>query len=132
MSTNYIYNNVQSRVRKSKTRNPFVIAEDNGIMLLFDANLKNLKGMYTIIKRNRIIIINDNMPEQMQNIVCAHELGHDALHRSFAKNGALQEFMLYDMKSRRRRGKSCVNSIKTNLLGENYGRNNFYQGGFST
>ena len=69
MSTNYIYNNVQSRVRKSKTRNPFVIAEDNGIMLLFDANLKNLKGMYTIIKRNRIIIINDNMPEQMQNIV---------------------------------------------------------------
>ena len=100
VSTNYIYNNVQLRVRKSKTRIPFVIAEDNGIMLLFDANLKNLKGMYTIIKRNRIIIINDNMPEQMQNIVCAHELGHDALHRSFAKNGALQEFMLYDMKSR--------------------------------
>ena len=31
-----------------------------------------------------------------------------------------------------RRGKSCVNSIKTSLLGENYGRNNFYQGGFST
>ena len=29
-------------------------------------------------------------------------------------------------------GKSCVNSIKTSLLGENYGRNNFYQGGFST
>lgn len=29
-------------------------------------------------------------------------------------------------------GKSCVNSIKTGLLGENYGRNNFYQGGFST
>ena len=29
-------------------------------------------------------------------------------------------------------GKSCVNSIKTDLLGENYGRNNFYQGGFST
>ena len=32
----------------------------------------------------------------------------------------------------RRGGKSCVKSIKTNLLGENYGRNNFYQGGFST
>ena len=31
-----------------------------------------------------------------------------------------------------RGGKSCVKSIKTNLLGENYGRNNFYQGGFST
>ena len=34
--------------------------------------------------------------------------------------------------SARQRGKSCVNSIKTDLFGENYGRNNFYQGGFST
>ena len=33
---------------------------------------------------------------------------------------------------KRQRGKSCVNSIKTRLLGENYGRNNFYQGCFST
>ena len=36
----------------------------------------------------------------MQQIVCAHELGHDALHRQFAKDGGLREFMLYDMKSR--------------------------------
>ena len=56
--------------------------------------------IYYIIKRNRIIILNDNMPERMQQIVCAHELGHDALHRQFAKDGGLREFMLYDMKSR--------------------------------
>ena len=37
-----------------------------------------------------------------------------------------------EFEPQRRRGKSCVNSIKTSLLGENYGRNNFYQGGFST
>ena len=29
--------------------------------------------------------------------VCAHELGHDQLHRHLAKGNALQEFMLYDM-----------------------------------
>ena len=100
MSVNYIYDSVQSKIKKSRTRNPFTIAEDNGIMLIFDSNLNKMKGMYTIIKRNRIIIINDNMPERMQQIVCAHELGHDALHRQFAKDGGLREFMLYDMKSR--------------------------------
>jgi len=100
MSVNCIYDSVQSKIKKSRTRNPFTIAEDNGIMLIFDSNLNKMKGMYTIIKRNRIIIINDNMPERMQQIVCAHELGHDALHRQFAKDGGLREFMLYDMKSR--------------------------------
>lgn len=100
MSVNYIYDSVQKKIKKSGTRNPFNIAEDNGIMLIFDSNLNKMKGMYTIIKRNRIIIINNNMPERMQQIVCAHELGHDALHRQFAKDGGLREFMLYDMKSR--------------------------------
>lgn len=100
MSVNYIYDSVQRKIKKSRTRNPFTIAEDNGIMLIFDSNLNKMKGMYTIIKRNRIIILNDNMPERMQQIVCAHELGHDALHRQFAKDGGLREFMLYDMKSR--------------------------------
>ena len=56
--------------------------------------------MYKIIKRNRVIFINSNLPEYLQKIVCAHELGHDILHRHLAKNVALQEFMLYDMTSR--------------------------------
>ena len=37
----------------------------------------------------------------MNTIVCAHELGHDQLHREFAKSTPMQEFMLYDMTSRR-------------------------------
>ena len=32
--------------------------------------------------------------------MCAHELGHDQLHRDLAKLGALQEFVLYDMSTR--------------------------------
>mgnify|MGYP002626930734 CR=1 FL=1 len=36
----------------------------------------------------------------MQKIVCAHELGHDTLHQTFARSKALQEFMIYDMTSR--------------------------------
>jgi Zn-dependent peptidase ImmA (M78 family) len=36
----------------------------------------------------------------MNAIVCAHELGHDQLHRVLAKDTPFQEFMLYDMASR--------------------------------
>ena len=87
-------------VKKHDTRNPFEIAKEAGIKVMFDSDLNKLKGMYTIIKSNRIIIINSNLHYELQKIVCAHELGHDALHREFAKNGALKEFMLYDMQTR--------------------------------
>ena len=36
---------------------------------------------------------------QMNQIVCAHELGHDQLHREFAVSNTLQEFTLYAMNS---------------------------------
>ena len=48
------------------------------------------------------------------------------------KNGGIDLPKPFEHDIFRRGGKSCVKSIKTNLLGENYGRNNFYQGGFST
>ena len=32
--------------------------------------------------------------------VCAHELGHDQLHRSIAQENPIREFMLYDMRSK--------------------------------
>ena len=36
----------------------------------------------------------------MLRIVCAHELGHDRLHRKLAQANSLHEFMLYDMTTR--------------------------------
>ena len=35
-----------------------------------------------------------------KTLVCAHELGHDILHQNLARKVCLQEFILYDMKSR--------------------------------
>ena len=72
------------------TRDPFRIARELGIEVLF-------KGMYRVIKRNRFIFINKDLNPRMQIIVCAHEIGHDQLHRNMAKKDAIQEFMLYDM-----------------------------------
>ncbi|MBR2432241.1 MAG: ImmA/IrrE family metallo-endopeptidase [Clostridia bacterium] len=88
-------------IRKYGTRDPFVIAEKLGIEILYADELKRLKGMYRGIKRNRFIILNSLNSPTMNAIVCAHELGHDQLHREYAKTTPFQEFMLYDMASRR-------------------------------
>lgn len=84
-------------VRRCGTRDPFEMARQLGVEVLFCPDFGSMKGMYRVIQRNRFIFLNDGLTPQMQRIVCAHELGHDQLHRNLAKNGALQEFMLYDM-----------------------------------
>ncbi len=89
----------QNLINKVGDNNPFNIARDIGIQVIFCDHFSALKGMYTVVKRNRFIFINSNLSEKMQRIVCAHELGHDQLHRHLAKNVALQEFMLYEMAS---------------------------------
>ncbi len=73
---NKIHEEVAKLVRKYNTRNPLEIAESMGITLLF-RDLNNLKGFYTISKRTRYIVINENLDEYMQKVICAHELGHD-------------------------------------------------------
>lgn len=87
----------RSLVKRFDTRDPFRIAKELGIEVMFCEDFGPLKGMYRVVKRNRFIFINQDLSAGMQRIVCAHELGHDQLHRSLAKGNALQEFMLYDM-----------------------------------
>ena len=99
MTAEYLSQVGSSLVKRCGTRDPFKIANELGIEVLFCDDFGPLKGMYKVIKRNRFIFINRDLSEQMQRIVCAHELGHDQLHRSLAKNNAIQEFMLYDMRS---------------------------------
>ena len=88
---------VERLVRRCGTRDPFEIARQLGVEVLFCQDFGSMKGMYRVVKRTRFIFLNRDLTPQMQRIVCAHELGHDQLHRDLAKNGALQEFMLYDM-----------------------------------
>jgi len=96
---NSIYNEVERLVRKYKTRNPIEIAESIGITVLF-RDFKELKGFYAVENKSRYIVINNNLDDYLQNVICAHELGHDRLHRHFASYSAMQDYMLYDMKAR--------------------------------
>ncbi len=76
-------------VKRYKTRDPFEIAGQLGIEIMFCNDFGPLKGMYRVIKRNRFIFLNNDLSEHMQRIVCAHELGHDqAKPRVEGANGA--------------------------------------------
>lgn len=97
MNPGLLYQTGSRLVKRCGTRDPFSIADDLGIKVMRCDSFGPLKGMYRVIKRNRFIFINRDLPEAMQRIVCAHEIGHDRLHRHLAKGGAIREFMLYDM-----------------------------------
>jgi len=100
LSSDYIRKEAARLVSCYGTRDPFQIAKELGIHVLFDYDFKSLKGMYKVISRSRFIFINGNINQRDQRTICAHELGHDRLHRQFAKKAAFQEFMLYDMRTR--------------------------------
>lgn len=96
---NYITKKVEQLSLKFDTNDPYKLCDALGIRLSFK-DLGKMKGMYTILNRVRYIVINENLPEELQKIICAHELGHDILHKKIAMSKALQEFVIYDMKDR--------------------------------
>ena len=73
--------NAAHLVRKYKTNCPFEIAEALGIHIRYMDLGKSTKGLYYKKLRRRFIIINEGLSDQWQRFVCAHELGHDRLHK---------------------------------------------------
>lgn len=83
--------------KRFKTSDPFEIAKGLGIEIRYVESFQKLKGMYTVIARNRFIFLSSRNTEEINRIVCAHELGHDQLHR---KAGTMQETALWDISSK--------------------------------
>lgn len=75
---------VEDLVKKYGTRNPFQLADAMGIVVQF-ADLDSLSGLYTPMKRQRVILLNCRLRNYEDtkelNAVMAHELGHAVLHR---------------------------------------------------
>lgn len=65
--------------KKFGTTDPFKIAEQKEIYVLFE-DLGNTLGFYNTYKRIKFIHINNQIDEEIQKFVCAHELGHALLH----------------------------------------------------
>lgn len=65
-----------------------------GVYVYQRYDFDQLKGMYAIIAKRRCIFINAKLCEEDYNLVLAHELGHDQLHRS---NVGIQDLMEYTL-----------------------------------
>ncbi len=74
-----IQKTITKLVRKYKTRDPFQLVQACNIKLLY-ADLGHVGGFYQYYKRSKLITVNQNLNEQQQREVCAHELGHALLH----------------------------------------------------
>lgn len=83
---------VQKITRKYNTRNPFELAAELNIIVLYE-NLGSINGYYNRAYRQKFIHINENIPVHLQEFVAAHELGHAILHPNsctpFLRNSTL-------------------------------------------
>ena len=95
-----IYHKANELVRRCGTRDTLRIASEIGIYIHQIGDFKELLGMYSYQHKERHILLNSNMDCITAQMVCGHEIGHDALHRDQAKIGmGLQEFTLFDMRN---------------------------------
>lgn len=74
-------------------RDIFETAENSGANVWF-RELGGLKGFYIFENGKRYIVINDSLDDVLKKVVCAHELGHDVLHRELSVGG-IREGTLY-------------------------------------
>lgn len=73
--------------------------------------LGDLKGFYLVLNEIPFIAIDRDLPEELQRIVCAHELGHHLLHREAASRGVFNDYELYRMENRFERDANLFASL---------------------
>lgn len=70
----------QHIIKKHQTNNPEKILADLNIPVL-SCQLTGPRGMVAKIKRNTIVVIDENLDDCARAFVLAHELGHYLFHR---------------------------------------------------
>ena len=103
------YGNICRAVDKLKARyhdnDPFQLCDEMGIILLqqpLGTAPDAIKGFFMEIKRIKTITVNSDLPEIVQKIIVAHELGHAVLHHTSGVH-AFHDFALFDESSERER-----------------------------
>ncbi len=92
-----VYKKAEKLVRFASSRDPLRIAKYLGIKIYYNDCLEDLLGMYVCKWKHRIIILNNRLEDRLLQMVAAHEIGHDLLHRQIASEGAMQEFSLHSV-----------------------------------
>lgn len=74
-----ITSKIKSITKKFETNNPFKIAKELGIEVVYEDIGKAL-GYYSRHFKVKVIHINQNANEHSKEFICAHELGHAIFH----------------------------------------------------
>ena len=85
--------------REHGTSDPELLAERMGIMLDY-AEHPSLLGFCGIMLDVPFIALNSRTDDNTLRCACAHELGHYLLHSAIAKEQALKEFEIFNMKNK--------------------------------
>ncbi len=93
MNIDYIVEVAENVRSEFEGKDIFRTAENAGANV-WQRNLGGLKGFYLCENGSRYIIINSGLDNVTKRVVCAHELGHDMLHRELS-GGGMREGTLF-------------------------------------
>jgi len=102
MSIEYISGVVARIIKKYDQSDPYRLCRDLRILLIEQGlgnRPKACKGFFLYQSRRPVVTINSDLPEQLQKIILAHEIGHAVLHREAAAVSAFHDFDLFDATS---------------------------------
>jgi len=99
----YITDVVQKLVLRYGERDPKKLADAMNIRVLYESMgeySEACKGFFMVQSRIKVIVINRDLPEVVQRIILAHELGHAVLHTKTLAMQAYHDFSLYQAADR--------------------------------
>ena len=99
-------------------RDIFETAENSGAKV-WQRSLGSLKGFYICENQSRYIVINEALDDTLKKVVCAHELGHDMLHRELSAGGIRENTLFLDSNKTEREANlfaACVLISDSELL----------------
>jgi Zn-dependent peptidase ImmA (M78 family) len=76
---------VSKLIKRHKTNCPFTIARAMGIHIRYHDLGTSTRGIYYRKLQRRLIVIHNQLSCEWQRFICAHELGHDRLHRGLSR-----------------------------------------------
>ncbi len=99
MSIEFISKEVRRIRKKYSVNDPCSLCQAMKISLLSAAmgtGGGSCKGFYLMQSRKQAIVVNSDLPEELQRIVLMHEIGHAVLHRKSSGAKAFHDFSLFD------------------------------------
>lgn len=110
---------IRKLIRKYKTNCPFQLAGFLNIEIRFMDLGKITRGLYYRKLRRRYIVIHNDLSEDWQRFICAHELGHDRLHPGFSRFWLDEQSFFHAGKFERQANKFAVRLL---TAGDSLGR----------